>query len=199
MRPAIARPDHESDIRAEVYGDAHGQISLLDPANDVRRCPRCRETKPRRFYCQSKYETVVRPCKLCAQEQSKAYHHAHKDVQNAKRRARVETSEQKERRYKRMRKTWFHRHLAATYGLAPDLYYEMLEFQAGLCASCCAPMVPGKHTCVDHDHATGRVRGLVCGACNMAIGFVESRQRARDACVYLLAYDSAPLELFAWT
>jgi len=46
----------------------------------------------------------------------------------------------------------------------------MIERQAGLCGICTQPMVPGNDTCVDHDHATGRITGLLCRACNVGKG-----------------------------
>lgn len=49
----------------------------------------------------------------------------------------------------------------------------MLDQQAGLCAICTDPMVPGKKTHVDHCHKTGRIRGLLCHHCNVAIGLMR--------------------------
>lgn len=43
------------------------------------------------------------------------------------------------------------------------------------------------HLCVDHDHKTGGVRGLLCNACNTAIGLLgENVSRLRSAERYLL-------------
>lgn len=54
--------------------------------------------------------------------------------------------------------------------LSPDDYFFLLETQAGLCAICATAMNPVKHTHVDHCHETGRVRGLLCGSCNLMLG-----------------------------
>lgn len=53
------------------------------------------------------------------------------------------------------------------YGLAPGEYEELLAFQGGTCAipNCRARGVV-KRLAVDHDHATGAVRGLLCGPHN---------------------------------
>lgn len=69
------------------------------------------------------------------------------------------------------------------YGLTVERFEDMLEMQAGLCAMCTVPMTPGKGTNVDHDHATGQVRGLVCRACNIGLGWFE--RVANDAVAYL--------------
>ncbi|MGL4178298.1 MAG: endonuclease VII domain-containing protein [Dermatophilaceae bacterium] len=52
-----------------------------------------------------------------------------------------------------------------TYGLRPGQYQELLLFQQGRCYIC--QRRPGaKRLAVDHDHATGEVRGLLCRGCN---------------------------------
>src|SRR5450759_1531991 len=57
-----------------------------------------------------------------------------------------------------------------TYGLAPEEFQEMLAIQGGLCAICHDPMVRANEPQIDHDHETGRVRGLLCARCNLALG-----------------------------
>lgn len=58
------------------------------------------------------------------------------------------------------------------YGLEPSSYLAMVDAQAGLCAIC--GREPGKKgLCVDHDHATGRVRALLCARCNLALGALK--------------------------
>lgn len=58
-----------------------------------------------------------------------------------------------------------------TFGLTPESYQALLETQNGCCALC-----ERHHTefsralAVDHCHATGKVRGLLCSGCNTGIG-----------------------------
>lgn len=55
------------------------------------------------------------------------------------------------------------------YDLEPVDYAAMLAAQTGRCAICTVPLqVPY----VDHCHVTGRVRGLLCGRCNLGIGML---------------------------
>lgn len=59
------------------------------------------------------------------------------------------------------------------YGLTPECYRRMLFAQGGRCAVCLSdrPGPIGKGSfAVDHDHVTGKIRGLLCGPCNVALG-----------------------------
>jgi hypothetical protein len=65
-----------------------------------------------------------------------------------------------------------------TYGTTPEGYDQLLQDQKGLCALCQRPerkLYRGQlmRLAVDHDHVTGRVRGLLCHACNTALGLLE--------------------------
>jgi hypothetical protein len=44
----------------------------------------------------------------------------------------------------------------------------MVQEQMGLCAICGHAPIGSFH--IDHDHVTGRVRGLLCRNCNLALG-----------------------------
>ena len=57
------------------------------------------------------------------------------------------------------------------YGITLERYEEMLATQDGNCAICERPPMC-RRLSVDHDHQTGRVRGLLCGHCNLMLGWV---------------------------
>ena len=65
------------------------------------------------------------------------------------------------------------RDLKNQYDLTPEQYQEMLLKQNNSCAICGRNQNEfKKELCVDHDHKTGKVRGLVCINCNVhIIGF----------------------------
>jgi hypothetical protein len=46
----------------------------------------------------------------------------------------------------------------------------MVEQQGGGCAICHKPLKLDRDTVIDHDHATGRIRGVLCRKCNIGIG-----------------------------
>lgn len=79
------------------------------------------------------------------------------------------------------------------YGLSPEAFDALFEKQGGVCAIC--PQVFDRQAkkgpgcvCVDHNHDTGEVRGLLCRGCNVAAGFMEKdTARAIRAVEYLLA------------
>ena len=71
-----------------------------------------------------------------------------------------------------------------TYGITAEQYAELLAYQDGACYICRRKPV-SKRLAVDHDHATGYVRGLLCKACNRdVLGHLRddlaSLQRAID-------------------
>jgi hypothetical protein len=76
-------------------------------------------------------------------------------------------------------------HLMRRYGLTPYGVFYMFEEQGYSCA-CCGSTHPGVKWCVDHDHKTGHVRGVVCQDCNLAASHVhDSPAVARALADYL--------------
>ncbi len=71
------------------------------------------------------------------------------------------------------------------YGILLDDYEKMLATQKGHCAIC--PRKPlKKRLNIDHNHKTGKVRGLLCFPCNYAVGMLgDSAQRAHALALYL--------------
>ncbi len=62
------------------------------------------------------------------------------------------------------------------YKIGVSDYDRMLIEQGGKCAICTTnkPGVNRRHFSVDHDHATGKVRGLLCNRCNRNLGWYEA-------------------------
>lgn len=56
--------------------------------------------------------------------------------------------------------------------LSDNEYRTLLEAQGGICAIC-GRKPEGQRLVVDHDHKSGRVRGLLCRSCNLGIGLFE--------------------------
>ncbi len=85
--------------------------------------------------------------------------------------------EQRKEYYKRHKPSFIKRRarfLKSKYNLSLKDYNSLFKKQKGCCAIC------GKHQsefkikfCVDHDHKTGKVRGLLCKYCNHCYGWFE--------------------------
>ena len=59
------------------------------------------------------------------------------------------------------------------YGLTLEQYTALAKKQSGVCAVCGNPP-KDRVLDVDHCHTTGKVRGLLCWPCNIAVGHLES-------------------------
>ena len=79
------------------------------------------------------------------------------------------------------------------FNLTLEEYNTMLESQGGVCKICGNPETAKKSNsedvrmlCVDHDHDTGKVRGLLCTKCNVQLGHYEKcKPRAEEFEKYL--------------
>lgn len=71
--------------------------------------------------------------------------------------------------------------------MTQDDWDKMYDEQGGVCALCQTPDRTGRHgkLSVDHCHETGRVRGLLCTACNSALGLLGDTPKAMER---VLAY-----------
>ena len=81
-------------------------------------------------------------------------------------------------------------YLRRKYRISLAQYNELLATQSGLCAICGNPPAAGRRLHVDHDHATGRIRRLLCFTCNNALGdFDDDPMRLREAARYLESFE----------
>ncbi len=81
------------------------------------------------------------------------------------------------------------RYLKRRYGISPADYEAMLARQGGVCAICGSrARGSDRRLHVDHCHATGKVRGLLCFSCNSGLGhFADRRDWLQAADAYLAA------------
>jgi len=96
-------------------------------------------------------------------------------------------------KHKEMNKWYIIKH---RYGIDKDEWYWMLKEQNFQCKICNRKLDAGNtanNVCIDHDHETGRVRGMLCKPCNSFIGLAqEDVSILNSAIVYLKeqeAYD----------
>lgn len=170
------------------------------------RCYRCKVEKPAsEFYdAPSQVKGIDSICKPCknretaersannpesrARRNATAKRHRSKPEIKAKRSKAAKQYRQTPHRQASLRQARFKAHLKS-YGLTVDQHAAMLESQNGVCAICGLPQIPRgrkRRLHIDHDHGTGKVRGLLCDRCNAGIGcFRDSSTTLRRAVEYL--------------
>lgn len=85
---------------------------------------------------------------------------------------------------------WFttgHR-AAERYPMTPEEFWAHVWSQDFACAICRAPFDPDNDTkmLVDHNHDTGEVRGILCGACNTGLGMLKDSPDVLEAALEYL-------------
>jgi hypothetical protein len=76
--------------------------------------------------------------------------------------------------------------LKRIYGITLGEYNSMSLAQGGACAICGKPERTRRALAVDHNHSTGKVRGLLCWPCNAALGlFMDDKDLLSTAISYL--------------
>ena len=155
-------------------------------------CTKCNEIKPFSDFnkCKRGLFGLHSYCKLCINKQQKHYHNEHPEIAQKYR-------ETHKKQLKKLKRDWDMTHseerrnykqenrdkskncyLIKTYGITLDKYKQMLEAQNGVCAICHLPETrKSKYNdytlAVDHDHKTGKIRGLLCHGCNNCLGILK--------------------------
>lgn len=149
----------------------HGPIEPL-PVSKV--CSKCGIDKPIDAYGKQKGGRHGRhpTCKECRRASTRRHYEANREDILAK---------QKLNPQKHENQRWAER--KAKYGVTREIYAAMVAAQDGRCAVCGER--PEK-LCIDHDHESGDVRGLLCSSCNIALGhFRDDPERLARAIGYL--------------
>lgn len=110
-------------------------------------------------------------CETCFSEKNRCYQKKYNCSQKGKA-LRRKWKEDNPVEYERM---LLKSHLKRHYKLSLEQYDSMLEEQGGTCAICKSAETTKnrKYLSVDHDHATGEVRGLLCHKCNVLLGYAR--------------------------
>jgi hypothetical protein len=98
--------------------------------------------------------------------------------------------------FKTHREMWdksrFKRNLKSLYGLTVAEYEQLLASQYHRCAICDRHADDCRQRLnVDHDHITGKVRGLLCGPCNAALSIFQDDQERLYRAIQYLEYNSS--------
>jgi hypothetical protein len=148
-------------------------------------CKRCGLQKPEtKFHraAQRKDGSWLRSpiCKGCAKLKAREYYLDNQDRLKEHNRLKAQRYREENPEYDRAM------HLKRKYGLTIEEWDRLHDLQLGRCAICRLPLAEASRVCVDHEHETGEVRGLLCDVCNLGIGcFRDDPERCRWAAMYL--------------
>jgi len=142
------------------------------------------------------YQAYCKPCKNLIDKKPRTDEIRTKDRERYKRR--VATPEGKAKlfaassRYKQSEHgklaAWT-RYLQKAYLIDSTIYMQLLELQNGRCAICqIKPTSRRLH--VDHHHKSRKIRGLLCGKCNQAIGLLNEDLKLFDAAKKYLEFEN---------
>lgn len=127
----------------------------------LKTCPRCKETKSlTEFYRNKRTKDGLQSRCIPCHKAMQPY------TEERKRKCREHYQARKEttiRDYK----------LRRDFGITLTDYQRMYALQRGRCAICATTPEEGKRLFVDHDHSTGKVRGLLCHHCNSLLGYAR--------------------------
>lgn len=82
--------------------------------------------------------------------------------------------------------------LVRKYGLTQKEYDYLFQLQDGLCGICGSPASNERYGVlnVDHNHVTGKIRGLLCNSCNRGLGQLKDNvELLRAATSWLEEHD----------
>lgn len=140
---------------------------------ETKHCNKCDTTRPTSDFNAHKVYGLQDWCRSCQKAYRKT---AHAKAKNAEWRQRNRESINAGKRkyyHEKERDTIWERNIRNKFGITAEQYYEMYDQQNGVCATCHRPHAGyEKRLAVDHCHTTGKVRGLLCEACNRAIGML---------------------------
>jgi len=117
-----------------------------------------------------------------SEEARRAWHEGRKGQENAVRRQRYAVDAAYREKLQALNRA---RASKRRYGITLEQVEQLRIKQGGRCALCGEPP-SAKGLCVDHDHATGRVRGLLCNGCNVGLGYLgDTAEGLRRALRYV--------------
>jgi|LakMenEpi03Aug12_release.lakeMendotaPanAssembly.Ray.scaffolds.fasta_scaffold1906241_1 hypothetical protein len=95
------------------------------------------------------------------------------------------------RKFASIRDMQRHHSLVKKYNLTLEEFYIYWQAFRGQCGICGKDMKHPEHrkgqsldvVAVDHDHTTGKVRGLLCNACNKGLGFFKDSKELLDKAI----------------
>ena len=130
-------------------------------------CKKCENLRTKEYWEKHKKEK---------QQYKRRYYEIHKEEIKRKQKQYSKNNKEKLKEYQRIKH----------YGITLQQELKILKAQNNKCAICNKPLTDLSEACVDHDHKTGKVRGVLCHECNLGIGkFKDNPKILIKAAVYL--------------
>jgi len=153
----------------------------IDPNRSHKICNTCEVLKPLTdFYKESRTRDGYQArCKACQKSSAQISYAENKPTVLERQKRNYSPEERRDRT------------LRENYGITEAEYEQMLDKQNGQCEICGSPdpFHNSNRFVVDHCHATGNVRGLLCGECNFMLGkSKDDIQLLESAIAYLRRY-----------
>lgn len=147
--------------------------------NETKYCTGCTSTKATTEFHKNRSmkDGLYARCKVCVNRAGEKYRQANLEKSRAWGRKAAKSYRAKNPDKVRAN------NLRLRFDLTPEAYEKLLRRQNGVCATCLRSETLLRHgkpqsLSVDHDHKTGKVRGLLCNQCNRALGLLEYRDGA---------------------
>ncbi len=167
-------------------------------------CSKCRKKYEIKFFhkdSKSK-DGLFAYCKKCSWQVTSQWRKKNPDKVSANRKSyyernkeslikKIREREKKNPEVKSLRRKWQRNWKLKQYGITKEIFEKILEKQNLRCAIC-KKLFEDKMPNIDHCHKTGKVRGLLCGECNISLGHFEKVQQR--AIVYLREVERREIE-----
>ena len=121
-------------------------------------------------------------------ESSKRYYKRHK--------TKILEKQSKNEAFKQYRKEYFQKNkdkimndfYVKKYGITQQDKLNMLKNQGDVCMICKIKLLTLREAFVDHDHKTGKIRGILCNTCNRALGLLKDDVKVLESAINYLNY-----------
>lgn len=146
-------------------------------------CKRCGQTKPVEQFYTVNYRGKSHPrqfCKACCKIETYSAFEKHPEW----------VMEIRTRRSAKRKSLPFRMESAGELGLSIAEAQDIYNRQGGLCAVCGKPPKPGRRLCLDHNHATGKVRQFLHNYCNTSLAVLENKPLFEKLSAYLARHET---------
>jgi len=150
----------------------------------MKKCGKCKIKKEESEFnkCSKAIDGLNYWCRKCQKINNKQYYIDNKEkiIKHVKKRYKENPEKQRNRNYKRR------------FNITIDDYNKMFKKQNGKCDICGSNdsgSIKTEHFFIDHNHITGKIRGLLCYSCNSAVGLLKDDiEISKNLTKYLTKY-----------